>query len=260
MSNDRLTEKEHWDDYWKNFPLPAEVSPSNENLLLSAELRVFEKYLPKKPLSVLEIGGAPGQYLAWFHKNFGYKISCLDYSEPGCRKTLENFRMLGIEGKVIEKDLFTDLSDLPRYDIVYSMGVIEHFEDVRPVISKHLELLKPGGLMMFGLPNFRGINHFFLKRLAPDLLSKHNLTTMDISTWHGFEKAFSLKTIYKGYVGGFEPMTFLMKEQSSFVNNLYYGTARVLNGLFHRRITFLRKYNAPVISGYILAIYQKPIQ
>ena len=64
MSKDRLTEKKHWDDYWENYPLPAEVKQSKDQLLLNEELKIFERYLPNKPLSILEIGGAPGQYLA----------------------------------------------------------------------------------------------------------------------------------------------------------------------------------------------------
>ncbi len=75
---------------------------------------------------------------------------------------------------------------------------------------------------MLGLPNFRGVNHFFLKWLAPDLLKQHNLKTMDTRTWKNFETEFKLETIFKGYIGGFEPMTFMVQEKKSFVNNLLF--------------------------------------
>ena len=260
MTKDRLTEKSHWDNYWETYPLPAEVSYSRDNLLINEELKTFEQYLPRENLSICEIGGAPGQYLAWFNKELGYKITCLDYSKPGCEKTLENFEKLGIHGDVINRDLFGELRDLPKFDVVFSMGVIEHFEDVKPVIGKHLELLKPGGLLMLGMPNFRGINHFFLKRLAPDLLSKHNLKTMDIKTWPEFEDHFGLTTVFKNYIGGFEPMTFLMRETKNPVNNALFFTARGLNGMFHRRFAPLRRFNSSRFSGYIMGIYRKPTQ
>ena len=155
MSKDRLTEKSHWDEYWESYPLPAEVKHSPDHLLINEELKTFEKYLPKEGLSICEIGGAPGQYLAYFHKQFGFDITCLDYSEPGCAKTLENFEKLGIKGEVIQRDLFDKLDDLPGFDIVFSMGVVEHFEDVKPVIGKHLELAEARRIAHFRYAQFQ---------------------------------------------------------------------------------------------------------
>jgi len=257
MANKRLTEKQHWDDYWRTYHLPVEIKKSPDTLLLNEELKIFEKHLPKKKLSILEIGGAPGQYLAFMHKQFGYDVHCLDYSEIGCEKTLENFSLLNIPVKVYHRDIFSEDLDLPQFDIVYSMGLIEHFEDVNPVIKKHLDLLKPGGILMLGLPNFRGVNYLFLKMLAPELLSKHNLKTMDIRTWINFEEAFNLETIFKGYIGGFEPMTFMIREKKSLINNLLFLKARILTKLFHKNLPGLRKWNAGIFSGYILGIYRK---
>jgi SAM-dependent methyltransferase len=260
MANKRLTEKQHWNDYWRTFELPVEIKKSPDTLLLNEELKIFEKYLPKKKLSILEIGGAPGQYLAYMHKQFGYDVHCLDYSEVGCEKTLENFSLLNIPVKVYQNDIFSVNLNLPQFDIVYSMGLIEHFEDVNPVIKKHLDFLKPGGILILGLPNFRGVNGLFLKRLAPELLSKHNLKTMDTRTWINFEEAFNLETIFKGYIGGFEPMTFMMREKKSLINNLFFLKARVLTKLFHKNFQYLRKWNSGIFSGYILGIYRKPGQ
>lgn len=257
MTNDKLTEKQHWDAYWSKFNLPVEVKRSNANLLVNEELNIFEKYLPKKSLSILEIGGAPGQYLAYMHKQFGYKISCLDYSEIGCRKTIENFKLLDIPVNVYQQDIFSDLTNVPKFDIVYSMGLIEHFEDVTKVIEKHLSLLKPGGLLMLGLPNFRGINGAFLKRLAPVLISQHNLKTMDIRTWTIFEQKLNLQQVFKGYIGGFEPMTFLINEKNTFFSRILFLKARVLNKIFHDNFKFLRKYNSRYFSSYIIGIYRK---
>ena len=258
-SGNELTEQQHWDDYWDSIELPAIIEKSNNNLLLNEELKVFDKYLPKKKLSVLEIGGAPGQYLAYLHKQFGYDVHCLDYSPIGCRKTEENFKLLNIPIKVYQRDIFSDQPDMPLFDIVFSMGLIEHFEDVPDILKRHLDLLKPGGILMLGLPNFRGINNIFLKRLAPELLSQHNLQTMDIRTWANFENEFKLETIFKGYIGGFEPMTFMMREKKSFVNNLLFLKARVLNKILNKNFSFLRKFNSRAFSGYVIGIYRKPI-
>lgn len=259
MNDNKLTEKEYWDNYWESIDLPIEVKKGKDNFLLNEELKIFEKFLPKKKLSILEIGGAPGGYLAYMHKQFGYEIHCLDYSEIGCEKTEENFKLLNIPGKVHNLDIFSEKVDLPLFDIVFSMGVIEHFEDVNPIIQKHLDLLKGGGILLLGLPNFSGVNQLFLRRLAPNLLSQHNLKTMDIRNWHKFENKFGLETISRRYIGGFEPMTFMIREKKSLINNLLFLKAKALNRIFHKNFSFLRKYNSRYFSAYIIGIYRKPV-
>lgn len=259
INENKLTERTYWDDVWKGISLPAEIRRSDNNLLLNKELDVFEKYLPHEQKTILEIGGAPGQYLAYFHKQFGYKVHCLDYSDLGCEKTMQNFELLNIQGKVYHTDLFTDIIDLPQFDIVFSMGFIEHFSEIQDVIGRHLQLLKPGGILMLGIPNFLGINYLFLKNLAPIMLAQHNLNTMDINTWKSFEDRFGLETIFKSYIGGFEPTTFLLQEKKSLWNSILFLKARILNKIFHQHFSSLRNINSKHFSAYAIGIYRKPL-
>ena len=67
----------------------------------------------------MEIGGAPGQFIAYLSKYHGYEASVIEYSETGCQKTKENFALLGLNVKVYNRDFFGDLSDLPRFDVVF---------------------------------------------------------------------------------------------------------------------------------------------
>jgi SAM-dependent methyltransferase len=260
MDNKKLTDKDYWDQYWQKYSLPLEVSRSTGNHFLNEILNTFDKYLPyDNTLSILEIGGSPGQYLAYMHKTFGYSISCLDFSSIGCEKTLENYKLLKITGKVYQIDLFSDELNLPLFDIVYSLGFIEHFSDTQLVIEKHLNLVKPGGLLLLGVPNFLGINHFFLKRLAPQLLSKHNLAVMDLNNWSFFEKKFNLETIFKGYIGGFQPSNFNRYEKMNVKTFLALNLTRILVFIFKKRFTGLRKYNSKFISGYMVGVYKKQL-
>jgi len=254
-----LTDPAYWDDYWINRPLPAEIKKSKESEILN----IFDRYLPKKSnLSILEIGGAPGQFLVYMHKNFGYKINCLDYSKIGGMITKKNFDLLNIPITVYQEDLFSRDLDLPLFDIVYSLGFIEHFLDLDTVIEKHLELLKPGGILLIGVPNLRGINGWFLKRLSPKLFSKHNLSAMDISNWKNFENKFNLRVLFKGYVGGFEPSVFDKWENKKPIRNkilkgISHSLTCVFRGIF-KIFKILRKFNSPHISAYAIGIYKKP--
>ncbi len=253
----RFTAQSHWDDYWNNIELPLEIRKSRTNLYLNEILKVFDEYLPKhQNLSILEIGGAPGQYLVYMKRNFHYRISALDYSEVGCRKLEQNFELLKIEGVVYRRDLFSALSDLPKFDIVYSLGFVEHFSNLTRVIEKHLELLKPHGLLLVGAPNLLGINRLVLRRLDPERLSRHNLLSMDIRQWSSFEEALQLKTIFKGYIGGFEPSLYRCVHRT-LLNRAIHLFCRAIKRCITDRFAFLRRFNSQHWSGYILGIYQK---
>jgi 2-polyprenyl-3-methyl-5-hydroxy-6-metoxy-1,4-benzoquinol methylase len=52
-----------------------------------------------------------------------------------------------------------------------SWGLIEHFTDTESVISAHVNLLKPGGILIVSIPNLRGFNRWQVERWAADLPS-----------------------------------------------------------------------------------------
>jgi len=258
MKKNGLVEQAWWDRYWGEINLPAEVKRTRRNSSLNEIIGTFDRFFPKDSnLSILEIGGAPGQYLAYFANRFHYKIASLDYSGIGCEKTKENFKILNLNGVVYQRDLFSDISDLPLFDIVYSLGFVEHFSNLEQVVEKHLKLLKPGGTLLIGTPNFLGINHRVLKRLEPELLSQHNLFTMNTKNWEMLEKRFNLEVIFKGYVGGFEPALFASKSNKilrKLVSYLFKGVSRVIDYL----IKPLRVFNCKYWSYYMILIYRKP--
>jgi SAM-dependent methyltransferase len=254
----QLTEQRYWDDYWSRVSLPMEARRDRHHLYLNEILNVFDRFLPyNDELTALEIGGSPGRYLAYLHRTFGYKIHCLDYSERGCEATRENFRILGIPGVVHQADLFSDELNLPRFDVVYSLGLIEHFTDQASVVERHLRVLKPGGLLVLGVPNFQGISKWFLSRLAPTLLAQHQLPAMDLRNWEEFERAFELDVLFKDYVGGFEPSIFRRREEVSRRTAAPYFVARVLTRLLHSHFRPLRRLNGRLVSGYAMGVYRQ---
>ena len=255
----RLTDEAYWDEYWAGKTLPLEMRKSPRSLYLNEILAVFDRCLPRDPrLSIAEIGGSPGQYLAYMHRTFGYTVSCIDYSRVGCRKTEENFRLLGIPGSVVQLDVLAGTGDLPHFDIVYSLGFIEHFADLDAIIGRHLALLKPGGILVIGAPNFLGVAHWFLRRLAPRLLAGHNLRTMDIDSWTSFEQRYHLRPLFKGYVGGFEPSTFNRCEQRTLRTRLLKLVPKTLHGLVGHHLQLLRRFNSKYTSGYVMGVYRAP--
>lgn len=260
MRNFKMTEQEYWDNYWNAISLPKEIKKTKKTLFINEILEIFDEYLPyNDDLSILEIGGSPGQYLAYMYKNFGYEIHCLDYSGIGCMKTKENLGLLAIPVTVYQKDLFSQDLNLPLFDIIYSLGFIEHFLDPSSAVRKHCDLLKPGGILLMGVPNFLGIYKWFLQRLAPQLLSKHNLKIMDINNWKRFEDDFNLIPLFTGYVGGFEPSIFNRCEKKTVSNYFLLIMAKAFVLIFKNNFKILRKNNSRCISGYTIGVYKKAL-
>ena len=258
MKKKTLSEKKHWNDVWRGIELPMEIKRLKKSHFLNKILDVFDDILPhNSSLSILEIGGAPGQYLAFFAKEFGYKVTGLDYSEIGCKKMKENFDILGINATVYQMDLFSeDIRVSPQFDIVYSLGFIEHFTNLEEVIEKHLDLLKPGGILLIGTPNLLGVNGIVMKHIAPERMSIHNLATMDVSNWNNFKQRYELETLFEGYIGGFEPRAIICEKQAFFSRFLYLffqGFQIITDNL-----DFHRSFNSMHWSYYLLGIYRKP--
>jgi hypothetical protein len=136
------------------------------------------------------------------------------------------------------------------------MGFIEHFSDLSSILEKHLELLKEGGILILGVPNFAGIARFVLKKTAPRIFSTHNLQAMDIRKWRILAEKYHLTPFYEGYIGGFDLHHCRRCEKRTLVNR----TIRLFFKLITRvtdYFTFFRKFNSGYWSPYLFGVYKK---
>lgn len=256
MDKNKLTGQSFWEQYWDD--KPGKRKAVKTSLLIKEILSAFDAHLPRKDgLSLLEVGGASGEYLMYLTRKFNYKANSLDYSHIGNLQTIETFHQAGMEVRVFERDLFADNSDLPKFDIVYSLGFIEHFDNPVDVVRCHLDLLKPGGILLLGVPNFGGIYKKVLHRMAPSIGRTHNLKIMDLGNWAVFEEKFPIIPVFKGYIGGFEPLNMKKMEVKNPLNHLIYFNLRILMTLFSFHFRWLRKFNSKCWSGYLMGIYRK---
>ncbi|OGQ81404.1 MAG: hypothetical protein A2289_05790 [Deltaproteobacteria bacterium RIFOXYA12_FULL_58_15] len=94
----------------------------------------------------LELGsgrGTTSMYLA----NRGCDVTLADLSGEALKQAEANFQREGLERP---KTVVADARDSglpPRtFDCIYNIGLLEHFEDPRPVLRETVRLLRPGGL------------------------------------------------------------------------------------------------------------------
>ncbi len=201
MNENRLTDRKIWSRYWNNKQLDACVVPRD---LVFSDL--FEKIFSGKNInSFIEIGGFPGVYSVFVKKYFALKqTDFLDFvSEEAVLERLLDAN--GLEkGDVImrEEDLFNHQIS-SKYDLVFSNGFIEHFNDTEEVLQKHKDLLSEKGVVFVLLPNFRGLNGWFQKLFDRDNYKIHNIDCMNITYLKEVVEKIDLEVVEAGYYGKF---------------------------------------------------------
>lgn len=184
--------KDFWNEYWKNY----QYKKSPIKVLCS---RYMRKLYNKK--SFIEIGGFPGTNAAYFYQNTNCKdVSFLDFhTEKQIVNKLEEINNLPKNTiKCIDADFFK-YESIKRYDVVFSTGFIEHFENTQEVLEKHVHLLSETGALLVTLPNFRGLNGFLNKIFDKENLYKHNLNSMNIKYLKNILKQIGLRNIEVSY-------------------------------------------------------------
>jgi len=197
--NNHITDKEYWDNYWSNYrynKIPKKVP--------------FEKFMPMlvKGETFIEIGGFPGIFATCFYQRGIHNVTILDfYINKDIVRNFEKINQLP-EGTIqcIESDFFV-LSPDKKYDVVFSFGFIEHFEDTGDVIGRHVDLLSEKGQLLILIPNLLGLNGKLQQRFDRENLAAHNLQSMEISYLKEIMQKFGLRDVSIDYMG--KPMLWL---------------------------------------------------
>ncbi|CAN5287425.1 hypothetical protein BH09BAC6_BH09BAC6_02050 [soil metagenome] len=210
MSNE-LTDKAFWANYWESKKGLAFNVPANHT---------FHKLLAniitsKKTASAIELGGFPGYYAIFLKKYFKLQTTLFDfYVHRQVLKEVLNANQLGEQDiEVIEGDLF-QYQPQKQYDLVLSCGLIEHFNDTKDIIDKHLSFLKPGGTLFITLPNFTGVNGWVQRTFDMGNYEKHNISSMNPALLAGYCKELGLKNVEAYYYGRFSVWLENRSEQS----------------------------------------------
>lgn len=255
--DDQLTQQTFWEEYWSSYKLPNEVDMnfSFDRCVAVALHDYFQKH--QVVGEVFEVGCAPGKWLAFMAKNFNLLANGIEYSKVGMAATLKNFELININIGNIQTGDFLVTEPNRQYDVVMSLGFIEHFLNVDSIVELHLKWLKPGGTLILGVPNFQGIYKIIQKILNNEILEKHNLDIMNLNYFHQLSLKFNLSPKFIKYIGGFEPVLFIGKEHGpvtnlQFVINISLQIAKKI-----RKLSIFDKVNSSFFSSYILSIYQK---
>jgi len=194
-----LASQAFWEGNWARKKRPGHYNPRNYSH------RRFDAFFRRhlqgaSGRTILEVGCAQSSWLPYFHLAYGCRIAGLDYSPTGCRMAMQLLDEAGVPGDIRQRDLFDDNGDLEgTADILFSLGFIEHFEDIVGVLARMRRLLKPGGTILTIVPNFAGWLGAVQKTANPEVYGMHVI--LDLPELERVHREAGFEAVEAGYLG-----------------------------------------------------------
>jgi SAM-dependent methyltransferase len=226
-----------WEDTGENFPSLA-GAPSTR-YYLACEQGLFERFAPDlsgKSIFKTDLWDEAKntRILRWVADR-GADVFGLDISLAIVRQAREAFRGSTARRGFIGGDLRRAGFRSGVFDVIYSMGTIEHFPEYRAAVAECFRVLKPGGTAIIGVPYKHDV---FLRPLLVAALGRLGLYS------YGEEKAFGMaefENVLRG--AGFE-----IRGRSGIL--FIPGWLRMLDLWLYVRRPWTRRFMAPLIAPF----------
>jgi 2-polyprenyl-3-methyl-5-hydroxy-6-metoxy-1,4-benzoquinol methylase len=200
-----LTERGYWDRTWESVQLPKLVDLSDQRVRNRATLAFHEFFadvLGGASLNcraLVEIGCAQSKWLPYFAQVYGLNVTGVDYSELGCLRARELLKTANCEGEIVRADMFSPPERLKAYfDVVISMGLVEHFPDTAAAVAACAAFAKPGGLIVTLVPNMAGAVGLGQRWLDRAIYDKH--VPLDETALRAAHERSGLSVLRSGYL------------------------------------------------------------
>jgi SAM-dependent methyltransferase len=176
-------------------------------------------------------------------------VEGIEYTDVGASLSRLNLERAGVEGVIRQADFF----DVPpsSFDLVLSLGFIEHFDDLPRVFARHVAFTAPGGTLAIGVPNYRGLNRRLQQLTDASHLDLHNLDAMRPALYRELAAHHGLSVTFIGHIGGIDPIVIKLGRR-------WLLPFLLLEGLY-RRLPFADRINHPLASSYMLVVMRRPV-
>jgi 2-polyprenyl-6-hydroxyphenyl methylase/3-demethylubiquinone-9 3-methyltransferase len=237
-----------WDWHWRRVRLPQLPRRINPNAVFTR--RLLRRALGPGARSSLEVGCAPGAWMALLGRSFGLDVAGCDLSPRGVAATEENLRRLGVPARVRQACVFRLADEAPeRFDLVYSLGVVEHFDDLGAIVRAHARLCAPGGRVVLTAPNLRGLSGALYRRASPTLLESHRVVTPE--ELRRAARAAGLEPLEAACRGPLSAFALLDRVESRLARLAGYAAALLLGFLTYPA-------RGPALAGSVHLVARRP--
>ncbi len=239
-----LSSKEHWEKEIVGVKLPKKLGWAQ---LMVA--KTIQKHLNRKG-RCLEVGASASAWLPFFNKS-GYIVYGLDYVPSGCFLARENLKVNGGGGLFVCGDVLSLPFKNESFDVIFSYGLVEHFENARELIKKINLFLKKDGLLITVIPNLNSKFYWYMQKILDcPILEQHKIYSQE----HLIDYYKDLKNagVYFSGVFNISMINFDIR------NKIVKVCVKLLFGLTNRAMRlFLLNKETSFFSPYIVAVGRK---
>lgn len=143
-------EENKLEKYWDNENYAYQKMPRYCDI--ATQSLFYKLFKDVKGKKILDIGCGHGRMINYFNKR-GAKAYGIDISP-------ESVNFCKSNGLNVRK---ADTCDLPfkdnSFDVVYSIGVVEHFDETMKAIVEHIRVTKPGGYSVIIVPHTFAVSY-----------------------------------------------------------------------------------------------------
>jgi SAM-dependent methyltransferase len=258
------TTREFWNGLWRTGTPLAALRPRSTSILcqydrsVDAAVSAALSSWGGSASTLIELGCGGSPYLPYFAKHHGLQVSGLDYSDIGCARARAVLQAEHAAGTIVEGDIFSPPPELlGRFDIGFSMGLVEHFTDTAAVLSALRKFVRPGGLMITGIPNMTGLPGRLQSWLDRPLYEMHQ--PLDAAQLAAAHRAAGLTVLSSTYLMTLNLYVLHYRNERSPVGVGLRALRGVLMRLVFGAETWLgRSFPNRVTSPYILCIARVP--
>lgn len=256
----RLAEKEYWDTGYRDRPDLSPIIVSGYKNFYASEIYQIKKNVGFDRKKILEVGGGGSQWLALLSKQHPSSIFvALDYSEEGCsliEEYAKNNKLRNL--KVTCKDLFDCSVDEGKFDVIYSHGVVEHFQDLSQVMLVIKKLLAENGRLITFIPNMSGVIGKLTKFFKKEVYNIHVIHDKE-SFIKGHTDA-GLEVIESGYLcsSNFGVLSSCFSTQKGWRWEVYRFLTRLSKTIWAFETRVFKLPTSRFFSPYIYVIAKKP--
>ena len=120
---------------------------------LTRQLKLVQSFNPDQG-NLLDVGCATGNFMKIAREN-GWQVLGIEPIEKAAQLARENYQL-----EVITGSLSTAQLPESTFDVITMWDVLEHLPSPKQAFQKSLEILKPGGICVFSIPNLASFDRY----------------------------------------------------------------------------------------------------
>lgn len=182
-----MSDKSQWDNSWRDVNRTVGCN-SQWEYMDKTKLEYLGKLLPAQGVT-LEVGCGSARISAWLAQK-GFRCCCLDNHKEALRVAQVNFQYIGESGEFILSDALRLPFKDNSLDVIFSTGLIEHFDNPMPLLQEMYRVLKQAGIFYSDVvPGKFSLTKITRILLLPAILLRRKMKNMQSS--YLFEKDLS---------------------------------------------------------------------